>query len=196
MIRFLLTASILLVSTAADAQPSMTVYAPMLPAEVTTRPVDRELALAVAKLCANEAGLYRVSPDDCRLIWQVTEGHGETAHERLAWLRAHSSCVLGDEPSEARRRVGNCRWTRNLTWSETRPEGWPPRWSWARARTRWTQVRRLALRLVTGVDPRRPCEIRPDTWGGRVDRERAREHGYRSVRCSGTLNDGYRFPTG
>lgn len=45
---------------------------------------ESELALAVAKVCANERSLSASRPADCALVWQTTRRHGATAEERLA----------------------------------------------------------------------------------------------------------------
>lgn len=168
---------------------------PILPEDIEPTRADMRLALALAKLCVNEAGLSHVSPEDCAMLWQVIEGHGDTTEERLRWVRRHSRCVTGRErPSEARRSVGNCRWTRNLKWASDEPAGWPENWpGFDYYSGRWDQVRRLAIRLVLGVETMRPCEETPDTWGGRMDRPRALRLGFNPIRCQGTRNDGYTY---
>lgn len=182
---------LLFLPAAAEAQPSG-------PGRMVTGPgIVQELALAVAKVCANEAGLERPRPADCALIWQVTQGHGETPAAQLAWLRGHSRCVLGDTPPTARRLRGggNCVWARNLTASDAEPDGWPSRLAWeGRHAERWERKRAFCLRLVLGYVTRRPCETTPQTWGGRRDRRRVARYGYRPVACRGTLNDGYDYP--
>lgn len=157
--------------------------------------IDRELALAVAKVCANEASIARARPADCAMIWQITEARKETNSERLEWLKAHSSCVLGDNPPASRLAIGNCRWTRTLTWSDERPSGWRDTdGDWSRIAPRWSQMRTLSLRLVRGQETMRPCARPPATWGGRMDRARAERLGFIRVRCVGTHNDGYVYP--
>ena len=153
------------------------------------------LDLAVAKVAANEASLARVRPDDVALIWQVTEGHGDTDAERLRWLTAHSSCVLTSRSLSAFEQRSNCRWSRGLTASGREPAGWSstyPGLAWGPYRGRWAQVRELARRLVSGELDLRPCPETPDTWGGRViDMEQALRRGLRPVGCVGTVNEGF-----
>lgn len=155
----------------------------------------RALALSLAKVCANESSLFGGRPADCALIWQTVRRRGETNAERLAWLRAHSSCVLTDRSLQDDEQRTNCRWTRGLTDSDAQPEGWPEHWSWERAAVRWDQMRRLCASLVAGQRPHGgwPCERDPDTWGGRMDAARALRAGMRPVDCEGTLNTGYQF---
>jgi len=160
---------------------------------------ERALAVAVAKVAANEASLQRVRPAEVALIWQVTSAHGETARERLIWLRGHSSCVLGVHPPMSGIRPGNCAWTRNLQDNDAEPEGWAERYphlSWVRYTGRWAQVRAFARRLVRGEPYERPCRGTPITWGGPMDHEHAAARGLVPMGCrdeSGqpTLNDGF-----
>ena len=158
--------------------------------------VETELALAVAKVCANERSLGAARPADCALVWQATRRHGETAEERLAWLRAHSSCVLSDREMSAREALGNCRWTRHLADSDARPAGWPALVPWERFVESWRGMRGFVRQLVLeGRRPRGgwPCPVDPDTWGGPMDHARAIAHGLVPVRCEGTRNQGYRY---
>lgn len=156
---------------------------------------DEQLALAVAKVAANEASLASIRPAEVALIWQVTEARGETSAQRLAWLRAHSSCVLGDGPIGEGR--GNCHWTRGLSASARQPSGWPAHLPWARYAPRWAQVRELARRLVVGEESMRPCPGTPITWGGPMDHERALERGLVPLGCrdpqtgAPTRNEGF-----
>lgn len=155
------------------------------------RGVHRELALAVAQVAVNEATLALIQPADLYLIWQITEGHGDTPGARLAWLRSHSRRVLGIDPCTA----GNCLWSAGLTWSDAEPPGWPTALAWrGRYERRWRQVREMAARLVRGEEYEPPCVLTPDTWGGPMDHARALAHGMVQVVCAGTANAGYIVP--
>src|SRR5690606_36188136 len=113
-----------------------------------------------------------------------TEARGDTTAERLAWLRAHSSCVLTDRPMSDRQAAGNCRWSRHLRADDTRPEGWPAHLSWERHAPRWAQVRELARRLVIGEMDMKPCPSTPWTWGGRrIDMAQALARGLVPLDC-------------
>ena len=143
---------------------------------------ERRLVELVAKVSFNEA-LDAV--DDRALIWQVVEGHGRTALERVRWLEHHSPCVAGRlTQDQARTRPGNCRWTRNLMADGRRPRGWDRelygRWDWLR--DRW-HAHLVAVRdLVYGRDPYRPCSVTPDTWDGvRYGRERVGRRGHWTI---------------
>lgn len=158
---------------------------------------DDELALAVAKVAANEASLAEIEPVDVNLIWQVTETRASTTSDRLRWLRAHSSCVLTDRPLTEREALGNCRWSRGLNAEDTEPNGWPSILAWSRFRDRWAQVREHARRLVAGRPYDRPCPGRPFTWGSRtLDMARALELGLVPLGCRDdrgqpTRNEGF-----
>lgn len=135
-------------------------------------PVELDLRLAIAKMCANE---FFHSDADCLLIFQTTRRHGATPEERLAWLIEHSNCVLTPTPPSQRR--GNCRWTRTLTTSLDQPPGWVPErdgiWVGPNQR-RWARILDMIALLLRGARPRGgwPCVLDPDTWAGRrTDRE-------------------------
>lgn len=158
--------------------------------------VDAELALAVAKVAANEASLSAIRPAEVALIYQCAEARASTNSARLAWLRRHSSCVLTDRAMTAEETRGNCPWARALEDDDAEPDAWPEHISWPRHARRWAQVRELARRLVDGRERFRPCAGEPFTWGGEMDRERAIERGLVPLRCvdeegAPTLNTGY-----
>jgi hypothetical protein len=119
-------------------------------------------------VCVNEAFH---SYGDCLLIWQATRRHGETPEARLAWLRRHSSCVLGPtDPAPTRTRIGNCRWSRYLVPGDAAPLNWPEGWVWEGINQRsWARTIQLTRGLVAGLRPRGgwPCALDPDTWAGR-----------------------------
>lgn len=177
-------------------------YAGELRTARAQRSTQDELVLAVAKVAANEASLATIRPAEVALIWQVTEARGHDDRSRLAWLRAHSSCVLTDRPMSDRQAAGNCSWSRHLRADGRRPEGWPQHLSWPRYASRWAQVRELARRLVIGEEPMRPCPSTPWTWGGPMDREAAIERGLVPLNCRDpqtgerTRNDGFALAGG
>lgn len=152
---------------------------------------SERLIAAVARVAFNEAGDSYV---DAALIWQVVEGHGSSAVERLAWLRSHSPCVAGRWTQDrARTRPGNCRWSRNLRRDGRIPRGWPwTQGAWARERPRWLAHVVRVRALVDGRDPYRPCRETPVTWDGLRWQERAEARGWRAVECDpGARNAGY-----
>lgn len=164
-------------------------YAPVRADDSATE----RLVELVSKVAFNEAG---DSYPDLALIWQVVEGRGATHAERARWLEGHSPCVSGRlSQDEARRRPGQCRWTRNLSRAGHTPRGWP--WSaghWRhRIRPRWLAHVERARELVEGRDPYRPCSETPTTWDGNRPewRARAERRGYRVVECDAAQNLGY-----
>jgi len=149
------------------------------------RPIQRALALAVAKVCANESGFD--SPRDCALIWQVVTAHHDRDALRLAWLRAHSRRVLGDRAC----RRGNCEWTPHLTRRAVEPRGWPDGARWRPSA--WRGLVTRADELVGGAPYTPPCDGTPITWGGRMDHRGAVARGLVALSCDGTRNTGYAY---
>jgi hypothetical protein len=155
------------------------------------RPLHQELALAVARVAANEASR---TVEEVDLIWQVTEGRASTTAGRLRWLRRHSPCATGVlSQAEADARPGNCRWTRNLNRDLREPAGWPEGYPWAAYRENWRRRLARASNLVRGQSLSVPCAETPWTWGGRALNVRdARRRGLVPVWCKDTSNTGYR----
>ena len=157
-----------------------------------------DLAIALAKITANERSLYRPSHDEMAMIWQtIRRRGGDTAESRLEWLRRHSSCVFGELAPEERRHqppIGsNCWWTWHLEDSDQEPANFTS--EWPNYRSAWKTLRKWAFAIVAGREPSRgwPCRYDPDTWGGQRDRERARAAGMVALQCRGTANDGFVF---
>jgi len=146
---------------------------------------SQRLALAVAKVAANEGGMLRAA--DVAVVWQTARSHGRTSLQRLRWLRGHSRRVLGTECEP--KRHGNCAWTRHLRWGTRRPEGWPAQVSWRPLA--WLRVLQLSLDLVEGRTHFEPCPVDPWTWGGRMDVRHAVAVGLVPIGCQGSLNDGF-----
>lgn len=171
----------------AGAQPSESADVAREPR--TGRALSRDesaLALGLAKIGVNEAGIATVHPAEIALIWQTVEARGDTARERLGWLRGHSSCVLGESGTRSGVRPGNCAWSRNLRDSDAEPEGWSERYPhlrWSRYALRWRQIRELSRRLIAGEIVMRPCPVAPLTWGSAEDTPRALRRGLVMIDC-------------
>jgi hypothetical protein len=162
-----------------------------------SRDADAELAIAVAKVAANEASLSAIRPAEVALVFQCAEARASTSSSRLAWLTRHSSCVLTDRAMTDAEARGNCPWARALEDSDDEPDGFPEQLSWPRHARRWAQVRELARRLVDGRERFRPCAGEPFTWGSRdLDMAQAIERGLVPLDCRDeqgepTLNEGF-----
>lgn len=147
-----------------------------------------ELALAVSKVCVNEAGFWRLR--DCSLIWQtVARFRGTEA--RLNYIRRHSCRVLGQtyclrpRPCPEGR---NCVWSQHLTTAPEPPLNWP---SDARfPADQWLRLQRHVRALMRG-DAALPCSGQPITWGGAMDAEDALARGLVALECGDTRNTGY-----
>jgi hypothetical protein len=168
-----------------------------LPATANRRQMERELALAIAQVAANEyrtddeRGLWGGTvPSELLLIVQVTESHGGSPLQRLMWLSRHSCRVLEHPDGRCPKACtgGNCGWTRNLSWSDDKPDGWPDPYPW-RPEV-WEGMRRLSLAAVRGRVTVRPCLGRPTTWGSRsIDYDAAVARGMVPLSCD-TPRDG------
>ena len=144
---------------------------------------DSRLIELVAKVSFNEA---RDSYEDLAMLWQITEAHGSNDAERAYWLERHSGCVSGRlTQDQARRRPGNCRWTRNLHSDGRRPRGWDPSQDglWARTRVAWLAHIRVVRAFVRGLDGFRPCVLNPTTWDGERWQAGAESRGWVPVVC-------------
>lgn len=158
----------------------------------------RPLALALAKVAANECGLLGSERRCLRLVWQTVEHQADSDAGRLGWLRRHSGRVLERRPCYR----GNCVWTRHLTPSGAIPAGLAasdPYWR-HRLRPRWLGLLEAARGLVSGRAYEEPCHVPPTTWGSLnaalPDIEVARGRGLYPIGCEGSVvgrtNDGFR----
>ena len=175
--------TVLVTHCSADAQVALTSTVipdvnEVYPAPRRADRYERRLIELVAKVSFNEA---LDSYDDLALIWQVVEGHGDTARERAFWLGSHSPCVSGHlTQDQARLRPGNCRWTRNLMADGRRPRGWDRELHghWSQVRERWLAHIPRVRDFVLGLDRYRPCRETPQTWDGvRYGRDRVAPEG-------------------
>jgi len=158
-------------------------YAPVraqVPRPDDLNATERDLVTNLARVTYNEAGN---SEPDGELIAQVVLGHGETAQERLRWLRGHSRCATGVlTQDEAYQRPGNCRWARNLATDGRRPRGWFNELDghWNNTRERWRAVLERSIEYVRGDRPAAICDEQPMSWDGtRYGRERVAPAGSR-----------------
>jgi len=142
---------------------------------------EAALALQVARVGVHEGGFG--SPGDIALVHQATLAHGDTAAERLRWLRRHSARVAGTRPARSLRTL----WVRALDATPSRPEGFPVRW---RPEV-WESRLELARDLVSGRVVWRPCDGHPWTWGSRQDHRGAVRRGLVALACKGARNRGY-----
>lgn len=149
---------------------------------------DMRPAVVLARVCAKEAWPF---PDgrgyaDCPAIAAVLLkiGHGDV----VRGARLHSVRVF--QPERLRQRP----WIAFLQGDtpDVAPRGWPENMNWNVQRGRWRGLLALAHSVLEGP-AELPCE--PDTWGGVVDRERARRLRYMRIECGPTVNDFYRNPT-
>ena len=145
---------------------------------------DDAPATVLARVCAKEAGFTGYA--DCGPIAAVLlrVGRGDVVRgARLHSRRVFDPIALGRRP-----------WIAYLRADGAEPRDWPQHLSWRAHRPAWLRLMGLARSLVSTGDARPgvPCE--PDTWGGAMDRERARRLRLVRIDCGPTVNDFYVRP--
>ena len=142
---------------------------------------DNAPAIVLARVCAKEAGFggFADCPPIAAVLLKV--GRGDV----VRGARLHSRRVF--DPVALRHRP----WIAYLRGDGAQPTGWPANVSWRNQRPRWLRLVALARGVLDGPGEA-PCA--PDTWGGPMDRERARRIGYVRINCGPTVNDFYRNP--
>jgi hypothetical protein len=175
---------------------------------------DAEVALALARVCASEAGI-RVS-DDCAAIYAViAERARRGGRTWLEHVRLYSGDVFNRE------RVDHRRWLAHLDASGEEPAGWRDpivrlgiggrvvrrqRGPWARPsraddwQRRWLALLEHAGRIAAG-EVRARCDVTPHHWGCPPDAHnqctddaRARRAGWIAISCGETRNRFYCDP--
>lgn len=164
--------------------------------QITRRTSDME---ALARLTVHEAGWE--DRGDMEAIFAVLqtgaerEGMSWRSFARLYSRRLHAGTVTR-------------RWAGELTENCAEPPSWPrvavardgsvtTHAPWSAFRARCVEVMERAREVLSG-ERSDGCVERPDDWGGRVDRARARRLGLIRVECARgdveTVNDFYRRP--
>lgn len=150
----------------------------------------------LARIAVHETGWEDTG--DIEAIFAVLQSGAE--REGITWreyARRYSRRLHAGEVSR--------RWASQLTESCERPESWPrtvsavpvlqPHVPWSAYHERCEAVMRRARETLAG-ERTDGCEERPEDWGGRVDRARARRLGLRLIDCSlgdvETVGDYYR----
>jgi hypothetical protein len=157
------------------------------------------LVLAVFRVACNEGALVNLR--EVSIVYQVTQSHGRSSGERLAWLRRHSPrscCARRDEglgPSASRAK-GNQTWTSQLLPSCEKPEALDVSKAWWEARRRAScfAVYHLAEALVTARIEDKPCDGAPTTWAAPWYRARPLAQGMIEHHCEGVLNRAWSWP--
>lgn len=145
--------------------------------------VAQDDGLALARVCAREAGLSSYRSGDCVGIYRVLRrvGRGSVSAGAEAYA-AHSKRSIRRNP-----------WIVELNRDISRPPSWPSRLSWVRHARHWLALLRLADRLVEHGSP--PGTCRPHHWGDRRgDLARAQAAGFVPVNCGRTHNLFWRDP--
>lgn len=142
---------------------------------------DNRPAVVLARVAVKEAGFdgYSDLPPIAAVLLRV--GRGDV----VRGARLHSRRVF--DPGALRQRT----WIAFLRGDGQEPMRWPSNVAWRNHAPRWQRLVLLARSVL--ADPSLlPCA--PDTWGGPMDRERARRIGYVRIDCGPTRNDFYVNP--
>ena len=176
----LTTTTVLLLLAGAGAQERRT-------PDLDLRGQDSSPVAVLARVCGKEAWPSRDGRGfaDCPAIGETLRRVGRGDVVRGA--RLHSVKVFQPERLKQRPWIAFLRADR----PDEQPRGWPANMSWTAQRPLWRALVALSRSTLEGPgEP--PCE--PDTWGGPMDRERARRLRYIRVDCGPTLNDFYKNP--
>lgn len=162
--------------------------------------------LALARICASEAGLPRRTDAgyaitaDCAAIHEALRFGAERL--RVTWLtqaRAYSGRVFDPERTDSR------AWISHLSPSAEQPTGWPvgtvqtrrgsqlvdiPAPTWSHYRGAWQALYAHAGAIVRG-EVRHECSAPISDWGGDMDRARALRLRMIEVTCGQTRNTFY-----
>jgi len=167
--------------------------------------------LALARICASEAGLPERRPeggwrffDDCPAIYAAIDfGARQTDMRWQSFARAYSRRVMNQTITGPR------AWVAHLEASGAEPSGWPtvvtrmrrdgtasvePHPPWRAYREAWRALYEHAGEVLAGRVTA-PCEGPVSDWGGTMDRERAERIGLIDVECGTTVNDFYIRPS-
>jgi len=162
--------------------------------------------LALARICASEAGLPRRTDDgfafsaDCAAIHEALRyGAERRGYSWLTQARAYSGRVFDPARSDPR------AWIAHLAPSAEQPVGWPvgtvqvrrsrqtteiPAPVWAQYRPAWQALYAHAGEIVRG-EVQHECSGPVSDWGGAMDRARAERLRMVEVACGQTRNTFY-----
>lgn len=166
--------------------------------------------LALARICASEAGLPRQDEEgqwqfaaDCAAIHSViTFGAARTGLSYLSFARAYSGRLFDGSRSDSR------AWLSQLEPSGREPSKWPrfstrrrgelvqvlPHAPWSHYRAAWLALYEHAGRVLEG-EVVHQCEGNVSDWGGEMDRGRAERLRLIEVNCGDTRNSFYLRPS-
>ena len=151
--------------------------------------VDRNLQLALARICVSEAG-FQLRTRDCEFIYHVLRTRSRSNELNMGTMRSYCT------KSFNRHRTDRHRWVPHLTHTFSQPVGWGESTSipWSRRRQSFQEVYEFAGQIIH-ERPDNPCDSRLDHWGARGFRQRhLLRSGWTIVDCGETLNTFWSLP--
>lgn len=152
-------------------------------------PVNRNLQLALTRICISESG-FQVRTNDCTMIYHALRTRSSTGEITLGIMRAYAPQSFNIH------RTDNHRWIAHLRIDAREPIGWRETTtiSWSTRKEGFQQVwNHVGMLLRTR--PENSCGIRIDHWGARYFRRRTHiRNGWIPIQCGETLNQFWSLP--
>lgn len=152
---------------------------------------NRQLQLALAKVCVAEAG-FQVRSNDCTLIYHVLRTRSVTGELTLSIMRAYAKRTFNERRRDSR------RWIVNLNHELTEPRGWAENVTvpWSARQEGYESVYNHAGSLVRTRPTEAPCGVKVSHWAARGFRQELHlRQGWKLVRCGNTHNNFWYVPS-
>lgn len=152
-------------------------------------PVNRNIHLALTRICISEAG-FQTRTNDCTMIYHALRTRSRTGEITLGIMRAYAP------QSFNLNRTDSHRWVAHLRPDLREPRGWRETTTipWSARREGFQQVYEHVGTLLR-THPENPCDIRIDHWGARYFRRNALiRRGWTPIECGETLNQFWSLP--
>ncbi|NDC23973.1 MAG: hypothetical protein EBZ49_07570 [Proteobacteria bacterium] len=150
---------------------------------------DRDIHLALTKICVSEAG-FQVRTRDCDLIYEVLRNRSVTGEISMGIMRAYARKAFDED------REDNRMWIPHLNREFTEPRGWSGNVTvpWHTRRDKFIEVYNYVGDLLRR-NPGHTCGVRIDHWGARgFRRDLHLSRGWRLLDCGKTHNDFWSLP--
>lgn len=152
-------------------------------------PVNRNVHLALARICISEAG-FQTRTNDCTMIYHALRTRSRTGEVTLGIMRAYAPLSFNLN------RTDNHRWVAHLRPDLREPRGWRETTTipWSSRREGFRQVYEHVGTLLRNR-PENPCGVRIDHWGARYFRRNTLiRRGWTPIECGETLNQFWSLP--
>jgi len=150
---------------------------------------DRDIHLALTKICVSEAG-FQVRTRDCDLIYEVLRNRSVTGEISMGIMRAYARKAFDEDRND------NRMWIPHLNHDFLEPRGWAENVTvpWSTRRSKFIEVYNYVGDLLRR-NPGHTCGVRIDHWGARgFRRDLHLSRGWRLLDCGKTHNDFWSLP--